>query len=115
MSDDNQRTLNEARDVLPDERDTLTVRVSSDGADLALEFFGTSDDIFGEHISCQLSESWPFHQRRNLFQGSPKAKKVFKQRSQIIRPNIGACARDRERVSASSSSAKDCAAFESLT
>lgn len=77
MSDDNQRTLNETCDVLPDERDTLTVRVSSDGADLALELFGTSDDIFGERISCQLSESWPFHQRRNLFQGSPEAKKRF--------------------------------------
>jgi hypothetical protein len=48
------------------------MRVSSDGAYLALEFFGTSDDILGERIFCQLSESWPFHQRRYLFQSNPR-------------------------------------------
>ena len=72
-----KRTLNEARDVLPDERDALTVRVSSDGANLALKLFRTGDDIFRERIFCQLSESWPFHQCRYLFQGSPKAQKGF--------------------------------------
>lgn len=74
MTTINRLTFNEPRDVLPYERDTLTVRVSSDGADLALEFLGPSDDIFGERISCQLSESWPFHQRRYLClnqQGGP--------------------------------------------
>ena len=69
--DDDRRTLNEPGDVLSNERDTLTMRVSSDGADLALELLGTSDDIFGERISCQLSERWPFHQRRYLFQSEP--------------------------------------------
>lgn len=64
----NQRTFDELRDILPYERDALTVRIGSDGAYLALELLGTSDDIFGEHTSCQLGESWPFHQRRYLFQ-----------------------------------------------
>jgi hypothetical protein len=112
-SDDDQRTLNEPRDVLPDERDTLTMRVSSDGADLALELFGTSDDIFGERILCQLSESWPFHQRRYLFQSNPRipeSKKGFKKRgSQIIHPNIGVQETETEKgccASSSSSSAK---------
>jgi hypothetical protein len=48
------------------------MRVSPDGANLALELLGTSDDIFGERISCQVSESWPFHQRRYLSKGPPK-------------------------------------------
>jgi len=48
------------------------MRISSDGAYLALELLGASDDIFGERISCQLSESWPFHQRRYLFQYNPR-------------------------------------------
>ena len=65
---DDRLTFNEPRDVLPDEGDTLAVRVCPDGADLALELSGASDDIFGERISCQLSESWPLHQRRHLLQ-----------------------------------------------
>ena len=65
---DDRLTFNEPRDVLPDEGDPLAVRVSPDGAGLALELSGASDDIFGERISCQLSESWPLHQRRHLLQ-----------------------------------------------
>ncbi len=97
-SDDDQRTLNEPRNVLPYERDTLTMRISSDGADFALELLGTSNDIFGERISCQLSESWPFHQRRYLFHSNPRIpekRKKRKRKSQIIRPNI-----DREKGTA---------------
>ena len=66
--DDDRLTFNELRDVLPDEGDTLAVRVSPDGADLALKLFGASDDIFGERIFCQLSKSWPLQQCRNLLQ-----------------------------------------------
>ena len=61
-------TFDEPRDVLPDEWDTLAVRVSSDGSNLALEFLGPSDNIFRKRISCQLSERRPFHQRRHLLQ-----------------------------------------------
>jgi len=63
---DDRQTFDEPRDVLPDKGDTLTVRVSTDGTDLTLEFLGSRDDIFREHISCPLSECRPFHQRRNL-------------------------------------------------
>jgi hypothetical protein len=66
MTTINRLAFNKPRDVLPDKWDALAVRVSSDGANLALELLGTSDDIFRERVSCQLSESWPFHQCRNL-------------------------------------------------
>jgi len=63
---DERLTFDEPRDVLPDEQDTLTVRVSSDGSNLALELLGSGDNIFGERISCQLSECRPLQQCRHL-------------------------------------------------
>jgi hypothetical protein len=60
-------TFDELCDVLPDEWDALTVRISTDGSNLALELFRSGDDIFRKRISCQLSERRPFHQRRYLF------------------------------------------------
>src|SRR6266702_1172860 len=59
-------TFDKVGDVFPDERDTLTVRVSSNGANLSLELLGTSDDICREDVLCQLSKCRPFHQRRYL-------------------------------------------------
>jgi hypothetical protein len=53
-------TFDEPRDVLPDEWDTLTVRVCSDGSNLTLEFLCSGDNIFRKRISCQLSERRPF-------------------------------------------------------
>jgi hypothetical protein len=61
-------TFDEPRDVLPDEWDALTVRISPNGSDLALEFLCSGDSIFRKRIPCQLSELRPFHQRRHLSQ-----------------------------------------------
>ena len=66
--------------VFPDEWDTLTVRVSSNGANLSLEFLGASDDIGGEDIFCQLSKCWPFHQRRYLHRTLMKSQRIERQK-----------------------------------
>jgi hypothetical protein len=74
------------------------MRISSNGAYLALELFGTGDDIFGERIPCQLSEGWPFHQRRYLFHSNPIQSTRIPERTKKVL-SIGRD-RDRERGSA---------------
>jgi hypothetical protein len=47
-------TLDELGHVLADQRDALRVRVGADGADLVEELFGPGDDVFREHVRCEL-------------------------------------------------------------
>ena len=81
-------TFDKARDVLPDVRNTFTMRVSPNGANLSLEFLGSGDDIFGEGVFCQLSKFWPFHQRRYLYDSIDQSQRIERQGQPTCRTNV---------------------------
>jgi hypothetical protein len=49
-------TLDKLSHVFADEWDTLRVRVGPDGADLVEELLGPGNDVFREHVRCELDQ-----------------------------------------------------------
>ena len=59
-------TFNEFRDVLPDERHALAVRIRANRSDIFLELFRAVEDVLWPLVLHDLRERGVFHERRNL-------------------------------------------------